>query len=151
MAWGFFWAYISIWSYRCHGVSVPAICVCATDRAQRGSGSTRRQSRVNGKWREAEMTTRVTTALIVMVVGGWLSGCSSEQQGAPAKASAPAPTSAPARSPGLRIAMIAKSATNPIFLSARKGAETAAKDLSGKLGVPIEVIWLTPPQEDGQI
>ena len=47
--------------------------------------------------------------------------------------------------------MIAKSSTNPIFLSARRGAETAAKDLSGKLGIPIELIWLTPPQEDGQI
>ena len=97
------------------------------------------------------MTTRVTTALIVMVVGGWLSGCSSEQQGAPAKASAPAPTSAPARSPGLRIAMIAKSATNPIFLSARKGAETAAKELSQKHGLPIEIVWMTPNDEDGQV
>jgi ribose transport system substrate-binding protein len=51
----------------------------------------------------------------------------------------------------LRIAMIAKSSTNPIFLSARRGAETAAKDLSGKIGAPIEIMWLTPPQEDGQI
>ena len=51
----------------------------------------------------------------------------------------------------IRIAMIAKSSTNPVFLSARRGAETAAKDLSGRTGVPIEVIWLTPPQEDGQI
>ena len=47
--------------------------------------------------------------------------------------------------------MIAKSSTNPVFLSARRGAETAAKDLSGRTGVPIEIIWLTPPQEDGQI
>ncbi len=51
----------------------------------------------------------------------------------------------------IRIAMIAKSSTNPVFLSARRGAETAAKDLSGRTGVPIELIWLTPPQEDGQI
>jgi ribose transport system substrate-binding protein len=51
----------------------------------------------------------------------------------------------------LRIAMIAKSSTNPVFLSARRGAETAAKDLSAKTGVAIEVVWLTPPQEDGQI
>src|SRR5262249_3842963 len=58
----------------------------------------------------------------------------------------PAPGAKP-----IRIAMIAKSSTNPVFLSARRGAETAAKDLSTKTGVPIEVVWLTPPQEDGQI
>src|SRR6266496_3992039 len=51
----------------------------------------------------------------------------------------------------IRIAMIAKSSTNPVFLSARRGAETAAKDLTGRTGVPIEIMWLTPPQEDGQI
>jgi len=64
----------------------------------------------------------------------------------PAEPVGPKPDAKP-----IRIAMIAKSSTNPIFLSARRGAETAAKDLSGKTGVPIEVIWLTPPQEDGQI
>ena len=51
----------------------------------------------------------------------------------------------------IRIAMIAKSSTNPVFLSARTGAETTAKELSAKTGVPVEVSWLTPPQEDGQI
>jgi ribose transport system substrate-binding protein len=51
----------------------------------------------------------------------------------------------------IRIAMIAKSSTNPVFLSARRGAETAARDLSARTGVPIELVWLTPPQEDGQI
>ncbi len=66
------------------------------------------------------------------------------------------PTSAAAGAPGgarkpIRIAMIAKSSTNPIFLSARRGAETAARDLSAKTGVPIEIVWLTPPTEDGQI
>jgi ribose transport system substrate-binding protein len=66
----------------------------------------------------------------------------------PAEGATPAPN--PNAKP-IRIAMIAKSSTNPIFLSARRGAETAAKDLSGKTGVPIEIIWLTPPQEDGQI
>ncbi len=51
----------------------------------------------------------------------------------------------------IKIAMIAKSSTNPIFLSARRGAETAARDLSAKIGVPIDIVWLTPPTEDGQI
>jgi ribose transport system substrate-binding protein len=73
------------------------------------------------------------------------------------RAQPPAPTpgavtpAADSSSKPIRIAMIAKSSTNPIFLSARRGAETAARDLSAKIGVPIEVIWLTPPQEDGQI
>src|SRR5436190_19510241 len=51
----------------------------------------------------------------------------------------------------LKIALIAKSSTNPVFLSARTGAEAAAKELSQKHGVPIEIAWLTPPSEDGQV
>ena len=51
----------------------------------------------------------------------------------------------------LKIALIAKSSTNPVFLSARTGAEAAAKELSQKNNVPIEIVWLTPPSEDGQV
>jgi ribose transport system substrate-binding protein len=79
-------------------------------------------------------------------------GC--RQPASPRAAPASSEPVADAVRPGgrpIRIAMIAKSSTNPIFLSARRGAETAARDLSGKIGVPVEVIWLTPPQEDGQI
>ncbi len=47
--------------------------------------------------------------------------------------------------------MIAKSSTNPVFLSARTGAEAAAKELSQKHNVPVEIVWLTPPAEDGQV
>ena len=47
--------------------------------------------------------------------------------------------------------MIAKASTNPVFLSARTGAEAAAKELTAKHGVPVEIAWLTPPGEDGQI
>ena len=57
----------------------------------------------------------------------------------------------PAAARGLKIAMIAKSSTNPVFLSARTGAEAAAKELTAKHNVPIEIAWLTPPTEDGQI
>src|SRR5207248_8459002 len=31
------------------------------------------------------------------------------------------------------------------------GAEAAARELSQKHGVPIEIVWLTPPAEDGQV
>jgi ribose transport system substrate-binding protein len=49
------------------------------------------------------------------------------------------------------IAMIGKSSTNPVFLSARTGADQAAKELSARHGIDVEVAWLTPPQEDGQL
>jgi ribose transport system substrate-binding protein len=52
---------------------------------------------------------------------------------------------------GIKIAMIAKSSDNPVFLAARTGAEAAAKDLSAKSGTKVEVEWLTPPQEDGEV
>jgi ribose transport system substrate-binding protein len=51
----------------------------------------------------------------------------------------------------MKIAVIAKSSTNPVFLSARTGAEAAAKELTQKTGVPIEIVWMTPPAEDGQV
>jgi ribose transport system substrate-binding protein len=57
----------------------------------------------------------------------------------------------PAATAGLKIAVIAKSSTNPVFLSARTGAEAAAKEITTKTGVPIEIAWLTPPTEDGQV
>jgi ribose transport system substrate-binding protein len=47
--------------------------------------------------------------------------------------------------------MVAKSSTNPVFLAARSGAEAAARDLTAETGKQIEVVWLTPPQEDGQV
>jgi ribose transport system substrate-binding protein len=52
---------------------------------------------------------------------------------------------------GVRIALIAKSSTNPVFLSARTGAEAAAKELSARHNVPVEIVWMTPPTEDGQV
>lgn len=51
----------------------------------------------------------------------------------------------------LRIAVIAKSSTNPVFLAARTGAEAAAKELGEKNHMKIDVLWLTPPQEDAQV
>jgi len=50
-----------------------------------------------------------------------------------------------------KIALIAKSSTNPVFLSARTGAEAAAKELSAKYGINITIDWRTPPTEDGQM
>ena len=50
-----------------------------------------------------------------------------------------------------KIALIAKSSTNPVFLSARTGAEAAAKELSARYGINISIDWRTPPTEDGQV
>jgi ribose transport system substrate-binding protein len=72
------------------------------------------------------------------------------------KPAATADSSQPAGAAGaagksITIAMIAKSSTNPVFLSARTGAEAAAKELSAKHGIDVKVNWLTPPQEDGEV
>lgn len=75
--------------------------------------------------------------------------------GAPAQAPSPSPGGATAGSTAppraVKIALIAKSSSNPVFLSARAGAEAAGRDLAARHGVPIEIAWLTPPQEDGQV
>lgn len=49
-----------------------------------------------------------------------------------------------------KLGVIAKSESNPVFQAARVGAEDAARDLSKKLGVKIEIVWRTPPDEDAQ-
>ena len=61
---------------------------------------------------------------------------------------------APAASPqakSLKIALIAKSESNFVFLSARRGAEAKAAALSRQLGAPISVVWMTPPKEDAAV
>ncbi len=92
------------------------------------------------------MQMRLAATLVTCAL---LAACSGGDKGTTADKT-PAGTAAPAGR-GLKIAMIAKSSTNPVFLSARTGAEAAAKELSQKNGVPIEIAWLTPPAEDGQV
>ena len=89
------------------------------------------------------MKTRITAALTLGMTLALAAGCSKEPN--------PTVAEAPGRSPGIKIAMIAKSSTNPVFLSARTGAEAAAKEMSQKHNVPVEIVWLTPPAEDGQV
>jgi ribose transport system substrate-binding protein len=91
------------------------------------------------------MTSRAKTGLIVTLMAGWLTGCGAEQP------SSPPSTAAPVRPSGVKIVMIAKNTTNPIFVSARKGAETAARELGAKHGVTIQIVWMTPDHEDGQL
>jgi ribose transport system substrate-binding protein len=92
------------------------------------------------------------TALAVFAAacggGGSPAPASSAAGGGPAASAGGSPAAAKKR---IKIALIAKSSTNPVFLSARSGAEAAARDLSRQHGIEIEVAWLTPPQEDGQV
>jgi ribose transport system substrate-binding protein len=74
----------------------------------------------------------------LLVAAAWLTACELAAQPAPPKRD-------------LRIAMIAKSSANFVFIAARTGAEEAARAQSAKHGVKIEVSWLTPPQEDAAV
>ena len=118
-------------------------------RAARRQASTRRHVETCAMTASRESVTRTRSALgrslAALSHARRLTACGGGEQAAPATGAAPAAQR------GLKIAMIAKSSTNPVFLSARTGAEAAAKELSQKHNVPIEIVWLTPPQEDGQV
>lgn len=88
------------------------------------------------------MKTRVMTALVLAITMGAAGACGDRT---------PPAETPPPKAAGLRIAVIAKSSTNPVFLSARTGAEAAAKELTATHGVPVEIVWMTPPAEDGQV
>ena len=80
-----------------------------------------------------------------------LAACGGAKDASTDSTKAAAPAAAAGGAGKITIAMIAKSSTNSVFLAARTGAEAAAKELTASKGVPIEVVWLTPPQEDGQV
>jgi ribose transport system substrate-binding protein len=89
--------------------------------------------------------------LAVLGLGLGLAACGGGGDQGEAKGGAAGQSAALGGDGKLTIALIAKSSTNPVFLSARTGAEAAAKEVSAKYNVPVEVAWLTPPQEDGQL
>jgi len=93
----------------------------------------------------------------------FLAGCGQQAPQSPAKPGiappatsaspvAPPSTSQPAKTgKTLKIALIAKSQSNPVFQAARKGAMDAAEELAPqKYGVACEVLWQTPVDEDAQ-
>jgi ribose transport system substrate-binding protein len=92
---------------------------------------------------------RAPGLIAAVVVAMAMAACGGGDKGAPAGSTPAGGNASTGR--GLKIAMIAKSSTNPVFLSARTGAEAAAKELSQKHGIPIDIVWLTPPAEDGQV
>ena len=86
---------------------------------------------------------RMKSLLAAATLGLLLAGCNSSQPNEPVA------TNSSKKS--LRITMIAKSNTNPVFQSAKVGAEAAAADLSKETGWNITVDWRTPDTEDGQV
>src|SRR5579884_1344376 len=88
-------------------------------------------------------------ALIVAAAGG--AAACAKGGGASDSSKSAAPVAARHNDSTLRIAMIAKSSTNPVFLAARTGAEETAKKLGDENHMKIEIMWLTPPEEDGQV
>ncbi len=74
-----------------------------------------------------------------------LAGCSSDSGTASSTTGSTAEKSGGGKT--YKITMIAKSSTNPVFLSAQKGAEDAAKELS-KDGTTVTIDWQTPANED---
>ncbi len=79
------------------------------------------------------------------ILGLTLSGCGQ-------KAEVPAANTASDISGprAIRIALIAKSESNPVFQAARKGAMDAAVELGPKYNAKVEVLWQTPVDEDAQ-
>jgi ribose transport system substrate-binding protein len=67
------------------------------------------------------------------------------------KAAAAPNAAAPSGKKTFTIAMIAKSSTNPVFLSGRNGAEKAADSIGKATGVDVKIDWLTPPNEDAAV
>lgn len=87
--------------------------------------------------------------LAPVALTAWAAACGGSGKPAAGGTTASAATAALPKT--FTIAMIAKSSTNPVFLSGRVGAETAAAEQSKKLGIKITIDWLTPPTEDAQV
>lgn len=84
------------------------------------------------------------TLLVGLLVAACIAGCGNKST-----TTGTSGTAGPGQT--FSIALICKSSTNPVFLSARTGAEAAAKELSQKHNMDIKIDWLTPPSEDGQV
>lgn len=108
------------------------------------------------------MNWKRTTWVLVFgfIAAGWMAGCGEKPQPpSETTATAPAPPAGEeavkppvdaAAKKKVRIGVIAKSQSNPVFQAAWTGARNAAAELSEKYGVEIEATWRTPVEEDAQ-
>src|SRR5579862_3932716 len=91
-------------------------------------------------------------AVAAVALAGCSSGGSGDTSGGGAASTAGAPSAnAGGAKKDLKITMIAKSNNNPVFQSAKVGAEKAAEELSKSTGMNITVDWQTPETEDAQV
>lgn len=88
---------------------------------------------------------RIVAAILApAMLAALLAGCGGGKE-------EPSPTpKGGASTPTYVIGLIAKSEVNPVFKAARVGAMDAARDLSEKLGVDVQIRWQTPSNEDAQ-
>jgi ribose transport system substrate-binding protein len=98
-------------------------------------------------YRPSEMYLRLSSLAAIVV----LFACGGEAKRGTDSAAAPAKAPATGGGKTFTIAMIAKSSTNPVFLSGRQGAEAAAAELSKANNMEVKIDWLTPPNEDGAV
>jgi ribose transport system substrate-binding protein len=94
------------------------------------------------------MRMQIARSAVLLATVGFCVACGG---GAKDQAASAGGAAGGAKGKKITIALIAKSSTNPVFLAARTGAEAAAKEISARDGVPVEVAWLTPPQEDAEM
>jgi len=85
--------------------------------------------------------------LLAAVIAAGVVGCSPSPEAAKPEGT---PVAAGDKK-AIKITLIAKSSNNPVFMSAKVGAEAAAKELGEKSGRTITVDWRTPNEEDGQV
>ncbi len=90
------------------------------------------------------------TAVAFAVVGCSGTTASNPNVPTPDNASGMSKSALPGAGKKVKITMIAKSSDNPVFTSAKKGAEDEAKELSKTTGAEISIDWQTPATEDGQ-
>ena len=86
------------------------------------------------------MKLNIPTICAATLAAALLAGCGTSN----------APAGGAAKKKEYVFALIAKNQGNPVFQSARIGAEDAGRELSAKLGVPIKVQWQTPNEDDAQ-
>jgi ribose transport system substrate-binding protein len=96
---------------------------------------------------------KLKTTLFNLGLAAILVGCSGSSDTAKTEPTPAGGTAAGAKftKKEMRIVLIAKSSTNPVFLAAQVGADAAAEKLSGETGVKITVDWQTPPEEDAKV
>ncbi|MSR58388.1 MAG: sugar ABC transporter substrate-binding protein [Planctomycetaceae bacterium] len=92
-----------------------------------------------------EFNQRLAGAGLFGATGSLFTGCEQRQEIPAGRSSSPAGSRTK-----LTIGMIAKSQSNPVFLAARKGAQSRAAELSQETPTQVAIDWQTPNDEDAQ-